>query len=131
MTIHASIHPETAHPGKTDEGTHPCLSFFCTLKLKDRADGARMAEAFHGTLTALYVQTPDHSAMSEENQNRLKEHMRLAEQLGASIETVYGDDVSYQIAEFSLLNNIPKLSLAAAISGGSTLEQAVPDRKAD
>lgn len=71
--------------------------------------GARMAEAFHGTLTALYVQTPDHSAMSEEDQNRLKEHMRLAEQLGASIETVYGDDVSYQIAEYARLSNITKI----------------------
>ena len=111
MTIHASIHPETAHPERqTREHILVCLSS-APSNLRIVQTGARMAEAFHGTLTALYVQTPDHSAMSEENQNRLKEHMRLAEQLGASIETVYGDDVSYQIAEFSRLNNITKIVL--------------------
>ena len=111
MTIHASIHPETAHPERqTREHILVCLSS-APSNLRIVQTGARMAEAFHGTLTALYVQTPDHSAMSEEDQSRLKEHMRLAEQLGASIETVYGDDVSYQIAEFSRLNNITKIVL--------------------
>lgn len=111
MTIHASIHPETAHPERqTREHILVCLSS-APSNLRIVQTGARMSEAFHGTLTALYVQTPDHSAMSEEDQSRLKEHMRLAEQLGASIETVYGDDVSYQIAEFSRLNNITKIVL--------------------
>lgn len=73
--------------------------------------GARMAQAFHGTLTALFVQTPDHDAMPTEDQIRLKEHIKLAECLGASIETVFGDDVSYQIAEFARLSNITKIVL--------------------
>ncbi len=103
--------PETHHSERqTREHILVCLSS-APSNLRIVQTGARMAEAFHGTLTALYVQTPDHSAMSEEDQNRLKEHMRLAEQLGASIETVYGDDVSYQIAEFSRLNNITKIVL--------------------
>lgn len=71
--------------------------------------GARMAKAFHGTLTALFVQTPDYDAMPLEDQKRLKEHIQLAQQLGASIETVYGEDVSYQIAEFARLSNITKI----------------------
>ena len=91
---------ETYHSERqTREHILVCLSS-APSNLRIVQTGARMSEAFHGTLTALYVQTPDHSAMSEEDQSRLKEHMRLAEQLGASIETVYGDDVSYQIAEF-------------------------------
>lgn len=102
---------ETSHSERqTREHILVCLSS-APSNLRIVQTGARMSEAFHGTLTALYVQTPDHSAMSEEDQNRLKEHMRLAEQLGASIETVYGDDVSYQIAEFSRLNNITKIIL--------------------
>lgn len=102
---------ETYHSERqTREHILVCLSS-APSNLRIVQTGARMAEAFHGTLTALYVQTPDHSAMSEEDQSRLKEHMRLAEQLGASIETVYGDDVSYQIAEFSRLNNITKIVL--------------------
>ena len=39
---------------------------------------ARMAEAFHGSLTALYVQTPDFSAMEEENRRRLDANTRFA-----------------------------------------------------
>ncbi len=102
---------ETYHSERqTREHILVCLSS-APSNLRIVQTGARMSEAFHGTLTALYVQTPDHSAMSKEDQNRLKEHMRLAEQLGASIETVYGDDVSYQIAEFSRLNNITKIVL--------------------
>ena len=102
---------ETYHSERqTKEHILVCLSS-APSNLRIVQTGARMSEAFHGTLTALYVQTPDHSAMSEEDQSRLKEHMRLAEQLGASIETVYGDDVSYQIAEFSRLNNITKIVL--------------------
>ena len=100
---------ETYHSERqTREHILVCLSS-APSNLRIVQTGARMSEAFHGTLTALYVQTPDHSAMSKEDQNRLKEHMRLAEQLGASIETVYGDDVSYQIAEFARLSNITKI----------------------
>ena len=100
---------ETYHSERqTREHILVCLSS-APSNLRIVQTGARMSEAFHGTLTALYVQTPDHSAMSKEDQKRLKEHMRLAEQLGASIETVYGDDVSYQIAEFARLSNITKI----------------------
>lgn len=35
--------------------------------------------------------------------------MHLAEQLGAKIETVYGEDVSYQIAEFARLSGVSKI----------------------
>ncbi len=35
--------------------------------------------------------------------------MRLAEQLGAKIETVYGEDVSFQIAEFARLSGVSKI----------------------
>ena len=45
------------------------------------------------------LKTPDYQVMSEEDVKRLRNNMHLAEQLGAKIETVYGEDVSYQIAE--------------------------------
>ena len=35
--------------------------------------------------------------------------MRLAQQLGATIETVYGEDVPYQIAEFARLSGVSKI----------------------
>ncbi len=70
-----------------------------------------MAQAFKGRLTALFVETPDFSAMSEENMQRLRTNIRLAEQLGAKIETVYGADVPYQIAEFARLSGVSKIVL--------------------
>ncbi|MGN0141951.1 MAG: DUF4118 domain-containing protein [Roseburia sp.] len=70
---------------------------------------ARMAKAFRGSLTALYVETSDFAVMDEEDKKRLRSNMRLAEQLGAKIETVYGEDVPFQIAEFCRLSGISKL----------------------
>ena len=64
---------------------------------------ARMANAFKGRFTALFVQTPAFSHLSEENKLRLQANVKLARQLGARIETVYGDDVPFQIAEFARL----------------------------
>ena len=62
---------------------------------------AQMAEAFNGTLTALFVETPLAGKMGKEDQERLKGNIKLAKQSGAEIETVYGDDISFQIAEFA------------------------------
>lgn len=73
--------------------------------------GARMAQAFRGTLTALYVKTPGDDDMTEENQKRLRDNIRLAEQLGAHIETIAGDDVATQIAEFARLSGVSKIVL--------------------
>ena len=47
--------------------------------------------------------------MSEADKKRLRENIRLAGQLGAVIETTYGDDVPYQIAEFARLSGISKI----------------------
>lgn len=70
-----------------------------------------MAKAFGGSFTALYVQTPASEKMDEESKKRLQNNIRLAEQSGADITTVYGDDVSYQIAEFARLSGVTKIVL--------------------
>ncbi|MDD3252897.1 MAG: sensor histidine kinase KdpD [Lachnospiraceae bacterium] len=92
----------------TDEHILVCLSSSPTNPKIIRT-AARMAQAFHGSFTALFVETPDFSSMSEENRNRLRENIHLAEQLGASIETTYGDDVAFQIAEFARLSGVSKI----------------------
>ena len=51
---------------------------------------ATMANAFGGTFTALFVRTPNYEAMSEENKERLRQNTSLAQELGATIETVFG-----------------------------------------
>ena len=70
---------------------------------------ATMANAFGGTFTALFVRTPNYEAMSEENKERLRQNTSLAQELGATIETVFGDDVSYQIAEYARLSGVTKI----------------------
>ena len=57
----------------------------------------------------MFVEPPDFSEMSEENVKRLRSNIRLAEQLGAKIETVYGEDVPFQIAEFTRLSGVSKI----------------------
>lgn len=70
---------------------------------------ARMAAAFDGDFTALYVQTPEFAVISDADKKRLEAHIKLAESKGAEITTVYGDDVSYQIAEFARLSAVTKI----------------------
>lgn len=70
---------------------------------------SKMAKAFGGSFTALYVQTPASEKMDEESKVRLQNNIRLAEQSGADIATVCGDDVSYQIAEFARLSGVTKI----------------------
>lgn len=72
---------------------------------------ARMAGAFRCGFTALFVETKAFQWMNARDKQRLQGNMRLAQQLGASIETVYGDDVAYQIAEFSRLSGVTKIVL--------------------
>ena len=81
---------------------------------------ARMARAFNSQFTALFIETPDFSVASPENKQRLRENQQLAEDLGANIETVYGVDVPYQIAEFDLLSGVTKIVLGrSAVTEGN------------
>lgn len=78
---------------------------------------ARMAGAFHGDFTALYVRTPHAEKLSVQDQERLRRNMRLARHLGANLETVYGDDVAYQIAEFARLSGVSRIVLGRSAAG--------------
>lgn len=85
----------------------------------------RMANAFQCGVTALFVETKDFLRMSEDDKERLRANIHLAQQLGASIETVYGDDVADQIAEFARLSAATKIVL-----GRNGMSHRLPVRKA-
>lgn len=70
---------------------------------------ATMSKAFGGSFTALFVRTPNYDAMSNADKERLRQNTVLAQELGATIETVFGDDVSYQIAEYARLSGVTKI----------------------
>ena len=72
---------------------------------------ARMSEAFHSSFTALFVETPETKELKGDNLKRLRDNLRLAEQLGAQIATVYGEDAAVQIAEYAKVSGITKIVL--------------------
>lgn len=92
--------------------------------------GARMARAFRGMFTALYVETPATALMNDEDKKRLRENTRLAEQLGATVETSYGEDVPFQIAEFARLSGISKIVIgrSTAVRRGFFHKPTLTDR---
>ena len=77
---------------------------------------ARMAEAFKGEFTALYVETSQSQKMDEEDRSRLRGHIRLAKKLGAKIETTCGDDIAFQISEFARLSGVTKIVIGRSMA---------------
>ena len=91
---------------------------------------AKMAKAFGASFTALYVQTPASELMMDADKARLSENIRYAESLGANVATVIGDNVAFQIAEFSRLSGITKVVLgrSAAPKKGLFKKQTLTDQ---
>jgi two-component system sensor histidine kinase KdpD len=82
---------------------------------------ARMADAFHGSFTALYVEPPE---LSDKAQKPLRENIRLAEQLGAQIATVYGEDISAQIAEYANISRVSKIVIGRSGHKGKWFQKS-------
>ncbi len=68
----------------------------------------RMAEAFHGSLTALYVQHSD-SLEDPDQEKDLLDNLALAENLGATIVTIESDDIAGQIVQYAISHNISRI----------------------
>ena len=96
--------------GKPTEHILACLSS-SPSNAKIVRTAATMAKAFGGSFTALYVKTPDADRMSAQDKQRLQQHIHMAEQAGADITTLYGDDIPQQIAEFARISGITKIVL--------------------
>ena len=91
---------------KTEEHILVCLSAApSNQKIVDTA--AKMANALQARFTALYVQT---GAKSEAlDKEKLEEHIRYAEMLGAEIVMTHGENIPVQIAEYARLSNVTKI----------------------
>lgn len=72
---------------------------------------ARLAAAFNGRFTALFVEPPGYANMLPEDKKRLRENTRLAVSLGAKVATAYGEDVVWQIAEYVKQAKVSKVVL--------------------
>lgn len=78
---------------------------------------AAMAKAFNASFSALYVKTPASESMTTEDSERLLANVRFAETNGASIVTVCGDDVAFQIAEYARLSGVTKIVIGRTVIG--------------
>ncbi|MBZ9823177.1 sensor histidine kinase [Mesorhizobium sp. CA4] len=65
----------------------------------------RLADRLRAPWTALHVDTPRLAGLSEEDKDRLARNLRLAEQLGAEIATIPGQNVAEDIVRHATANN--------------------------
>ena len=77
---------------------------------------ARLAKAFGGRFTALFVETSDFKNMSAENRRRLQENTKLARSFDANVMTIYGDDVAEQIAGYVREARVSKVVLGRSMT---------------
>ena len=81
----------------------------------------KMAKAFNGTLTAIYVQTENLNTMNEVDKERLQNNISIAEKLGAKIVTITGENVPFQISEYARLSNVTKIVVGKSSSNKRSL----------
>ncbi|MBE6016953.1 MAG: sensor histidine kinase KdpD [Lachnospiraceae bacterium] len=73
------------------------------------AAAAKMADAFKATLTAIYVKPTNYGSLADDDKARLQGNIRFAEESGASITTIMGDDIPAQIAEYARISDTTKI----------------------
>lgn len=76
---------------------------------------ARLCEAFHGQFTALHVMPNQQDASDPAATQKLKENIRLAEQMGARVVSLRSDDIPQQIAEYAKVSGITKIVLGRTV----------------
>ena len=76
-------------------------------RIVDEACG--LARAFQAKFTALYVQKAENDRLNDEDEKRLRDNIRYAEDKGADITTVIGQDIPAEIAEFARISGATKL----------------------
>ncbi len=94
----------------TDKGERilVCLSTSPSNR-KVIAAAAKMAEAFSAVLTAVYIKPSYYEELSDDDKNRIQENIRYAEQQGASVITITGNDIPVQVAEYAQVSGATKL----------------------
>ena len=70
---------------------------------------AKMARAFQAALTAIYIKPTNYHLISEKDKRRLQSNIEYAEQCGASVSTIIGNDVPVQIAEYAHISGATKI----------------------
>ncbi|MCL4395390.1 MAG: sensor histidine kinase KdpD [Chloroflexi bacterium] len=71
--------------------------------------GKRMASALNAEWFAVYVETPEHAHLSQDDRDRIARTLRLAEQLGAETVNLSGNRTSDELLAFARSRNVTKI----------------------
>jgi two-component system, OmpR family, sensor histidine kinase KdpD len=90
----------------------------------------RMAASLHARWFAVYVEPRSPRALPKTMAERLGQNLGLAEQLGAQVITLTGDDPTAELLRFARARNITKLIIGKPVSGRlwERLRPSVVDR---
>jgi two-component system sensor histidine kinase KdpD len=69
----------------------------------------RLADRLDAPWVAVHVETPQATGMSEDDRQRLYQHLRLAESLGAEVVQISGADVVGELLQYASSRNITKI----------------------
>src|SRR5438874_5236617 len=69
----------------------------------------RVADRVHAPWTAIYVETARTQRLSDSERDRVSEHLRLAERLGASTITIPGRNIAEEVIAYAEANNITQI----------------------
>lgn len=82
---------------------------------------ANMAESLHGALTALVVESSESKRLDSQEHAQLRRNIDLAEELGAHVVTLHGDDVATLISQYSVTAGIAQLVIGSSSTGRGLL----------
>lgn len=89
---------------------------------------ARIADAFHIPWVALYVKTSDRTYADIAERKNLQDNMNLAEQLGAEIVTMQGDDMAMVISEYIKQSGITNVVIGKGRSKPNPFKEDLEDQ---
>ena len=103
---------------KISEGSERILVCLSSSPSNQKVIGAaaKMAEAFHATLTAIHVKPVNYDSLPASDRLRLQNNIEFAKQNGATIISVIGNDVPAQIAEYAHISGATKIVVGRSIA---------------
>lgn len=95
--------------------------------------GRRMATQTNGEWVVVYVETPDHPRLPLAVRDRVQKTLRLAEELGADVVTLPGDQIGATLLEYARHQNVTRLIIGKPLlprwkellRGGSLVEYLI------
>jgi two-component system sensor histidine kinase KdpD len=77
--------------------------------------GRRLAASLDAEWIALFIETPDHSRLSESEREHIARALHLAEELGARAETLTGISPPQEIVRYARAHNVTKILAGASL----------------